>query len=135
MPDERMHEQSGLDRVRLDKWLWAARFFKTRSLAAEAITGGKVDVNDDRAKRARLLQVGDRVAVRHPPFETHVVVRAMSEHRGRAADAALLYEETPASRAVREALVAQLRAHPSTGPEQGRPTKKDRRIIDRWRGR
>jgi ribosome-associated heat shock protein Hsp15 len=135
MPDERMHEQSGLDRVRLDKWLWAARFFKTRSLAADAITGGKVDVNDDRAKRARLLQVGDRVTVRHPPFETHVVVRAVSEHRGRAADAALLYEETPVSRAAREALVAQLRAHPSTGAEQGRPTKKDRRIIDRWRGR
>jgi ribosome-associated heat shock protein Hsp15 len=135
MMDTKMDHASDLDRVRLDKWLWAARFFKTRSLAADAITGGKVDVNDEKVKRARLLQLGDRVSVRHPPFETHVVVRALSERRGRAADAALLYEETPASRAAREALAAQLRALPNTAQEKGRPTKKDRRILDRWRGR
>jgi ribosome-associated heat shock protein Hsp15 len=91
-------------------------------------------VNGERAKPARLLQVGDRVSVRHPPFETHVLVRVVSEHRGRAADAALLYEETPASRTAREALALQLRSLPSGG-DQGRPTKKDRRKLERWRGR
>jgi ribosome-associated heat shock protein Hsp15 len=130
-----MGDGSDLGRVRLDKWLWAARFFKTRSLAAEAINGGKVDVNDERAKRARPLQVGDRVSVRQPPFATHVVVRELSEHRGRAADAARLYEETPASRAARETLAAQMRALPAAPYESGRPTKKDRRILDRWRNR
>ncbi len=122
-------------RVRLDKWLWAARFFKTRSLAAEAIGGGKVDVNGDRAKRARPVQVGDRVSVRHPPFETHVVVLALSERRGRPADAARLYEETAASRTARETLAAQLRGMPRADFDTGRPTKKDRRTLDRWRGR
>jgi len=135
MRDSRVEEATDLERIRLDKWLWAARFFKTRSLAADAIAGGKVDVNGDHAKRARPLQIGDRITVRHPPFETHVIVQALSEHRGRAADAAKLYEETPASRAARETLVAQLRAMPSTSREQGRPTKRDRRILDRWRGR
>ncbi len=129
-----MDSKSDLGRVRLDKWLWAARLFKTRSIAADAVGGGKVDVNGERAKPARLLQVGDRVSVRHPPFETHLLVRVLSEHRGRAADAARLYEETPASRTAREALALQLRSLPS-GREQGRPTKKDRRTLERWRGR
>jgi len=130
-----MSDGSDPGRVRLDKWLWAARFFKTRSLAADAISGGKVDVNDERAKRARPLQVGDRVSVRQPPFETHIVVRALSEHRGRAADAARLYDETAASRTARETLAAQMRALPTMAYEAGRPTKKDRRLLDRWRGR
>ena len=134
MADKQMDLPSDLDRVRLDKWLWAARFFKTRSIAAEAVNGGKVDVNGERAKRARLLQVGDRVSVRHPPFETHVVVRVVSEHRGRAADAARLYEETPSSRAARETMALQLRSLPGAA-ERGRPTKKDRRVLERWRGR
>jgi ribosome-associated heat shock protein Hsp15 len=134
MKGKQIADSSDLDRVRLDKWLWAARFFKTRSVAAEAISGGKVDVNGERAKPARLLQVGDRVSVRHPPFETHVEVKQVSEHRGRAADAARLYEETPASRTAREKLVLQLRSFPSDG-DQGRPTKKDRRMLERWRGR
>jgi ribosome-associated heat shock protein Hsp15 len=69
-------------RVRLDKWLWAARFFKTRALASEAIGGGKVQVNGDRAKRARPLQVGDEVRVRLGPYEHLVVVKALSAHRG-----------------------------------------------------
>lgn len=129
-----MGDTTDLDRVRLDKWLWAARFFKTRSAAAEAIGGGKVDVNDEHVKRAKPLQVGDRVTIRQPPFEIHVVVRVLSEHRGGAADAARLYEETPASRAARETLAAQLRAMPRA-VDQGRPTKKDRRELDRWRGR
>jgi ribosome-associated heat shock protein Hsp15 len=135
MRDQEMDATSDPGRVRLDKWLWAARFFKTRSLAAEAIAGGKVDVNGQHAKRARALDVGDRVVVRHPPFETHVVVRELSERRGKAADAARLYEETAPSRAAREALAAQLRALPSASYEMGRPTKKDRRVLVRWRGR
>jgi ribosome-associated heat shock protein Hsp15 len=126
-------EDSG--RVRLDKWLWAARFFKTRTLAATAIAGGKVDVNGERAKRAKPLQVGDALRIRRPPFETHLVVRALSERRGRAADAELLFEETPASRAARDALAAQLRALPAPSFETGRPSKKDRREIARWRGK
>jgi ribosome-associated heat shock protein Hsp15 len=134
MIDKQMEHPSELGKIRLDKWLWAARFFKTRSVAADAISGGKVDVNGERAKRARLLQVGDRVSVRHPPFETHVVVRAVSEHRGRAADAARLYEETTASRTARDALALQLRSLPSAA-DTGRPTKKDRRVLERWRGR
>ena len=68
--------------VRLDKWLWAARFYKTRALAADAIDGGKVDVDGERARRSRLLAVGERVTVRKPPFEQHVIVRALSEQRG-----------------------------------------------------
>src|SRR5262245_38473882 len=102
-------EQDG-DRVRLDKWLWAARFFKTRSLAAEAIAGGKVQVNGDRAKRARPLQVGDEIWVRLGPFEHHVVVRALSARRGPASAAAELYEERPDSIAAREALALQLKS-------------------------
>lgn len=129
-----MDDSSDLGRTRLDKWLWAARFFKTRSSAADAITGGKVDVNGDHAKRARPLQVGDRVTVRHPPFVTEVVVRALSERRGPAVEAARLYEETQASRTAREALAAQIRSLP-TSYERGRPTKKDRRELDRWRRR
>jgi len=122
-------------RVRLDKWLWAARFFKTRTLAADAIAGGKVYVNGERAKRAKPLQVGDAVRIRRPPFETHLVVRALSERRGRSADAELLFEETPASRAARDALAAQLRALPAASFETGRPSKKDRRELARWRGK
>jgi ribosome-associated heat shock protein Hsp15 len=130
-----MDEAAEPGRVRLDKWLWAARFNKTRSLAAAAVAGGKVLVNGDRAKRGRRLNEGDSVTVRHPPFETHVVVRALSEHRGRAADAARLFTETPASHAAREGLAAQLRALPKPVFEEGRPTKKNRRTLDRWRGR
>jgi len=124
------------DRVRLDKWLWAARFFKTRSLAAEAIAGGKVQVNGDRAKRARPLQVGDEVRVRQGPYEFLVVVRAVAAQRGPAAMAAELYEERLESRAAREALALQLKTlHAAFVPEKGRPTKRDRREMERARGR
>jgi ribosome-associated heat shock protein Hsp15 len=123
-------------RVRLDKWLWAARFFKTRALASEAIGGGKVQVNGDRAKRARPLQVGDEVRVRLGPYEHLVVVKALSAHRGPAAVAAGLYEERPESLAAREAMALQLKTlHAAFVTEKGRPTKRDRREIDRLRGR
>ncbi len=123
-------------KVRLDKWLWAARFFKTRSLAAEAIAGGKVQVNGERVKRAKSLSVGDDVRIRQGPFEHQIVVRELSERRGPAAQAARLYEEKPASRATREAMALQLKSlHAAFVPERGRPTKKDRREIRRLKGR
>jgi ribosome-associated heat shock protein Hsp15 len=123
-------------RLRLDKWLWAARFFKTRSLAAEAIAGGKVDVNGDRAKRAKPLQVGDEVRVRIGPYEHHVVVRQLSARRGSASVAALLYEETTASREAREKLLIQMKSTRSLfGAEGGRPSKKERRDIARLKDR
>ena len=126
----------GRDKVRLDKWLWAARFFKTRALAAEAVEGGKVQVNGDRPKRARPLQVGDELRIRLGPYEHIVVVRALSDRRGPATQAAGLYEETIASRSAREALSIQLKTmHSLFGPEKGRPTKKDRREIERLKGR
>ena len=122
------------ERVRLDKWLWAARFYKTRALAADAIDGGKVEVNGERTRRSRLLGVGDSVRVRKRPFEQIVVVRGLSEQRGPAAAAATLYEETPDSRRAREETATQLRAMgPPVFREQGRPSKKERRDLDRWR--
>jgi ribosome-associated heat shock protein Hsp15 len=123
------------DRVRLDKWLWAARFFKTRALASEAIDGGKVDVNGQKAKRAKEVKAGDEVSIRQPPFETIVVVQAVSLHRGSATVAHGLYEETPASRAAREKLAAQIRAQPQVAWETGKPSKRDRREIERFRKR
>jgi ribosome-associated heat shock protein Hsp15 len=123
-------------KVRLDKWLWAARFYKTRSLAAEAIEGGKVQVNGDRVKRAKPLQVGDEVRIRQGPFEHQIVVSRLSDRRGPASEAAQLYQEKPASRAAREAMALQLKSlHAAFVPERGRPTKKDRREIRRFKGR
>ena len=126
----------GPEKVRLDKWLWAARFFKTRALAAEAVEGGKVEVNGDRPKRARPLQVGDELRIRLGPYEHIVTVRALSDRRGPATQAAGLYQETEASRSAREARALQLKSlHSLFGPEKGRPTKKDRREIERLKGR
>jgi ribosome-associated heat shock protein Hsp15 len=124
------------DKTRIDKWLWAARFYKTRSLAAEAIAGGKVQVNGERVKRAKQLQVGDEVRIRQGAYEYHIVVRELSQHRGPSAQAAGLYEEKPESRAARETRALQLKTlHAAFLPERGRPTKKDRREIRRFKGR
>ncbi|HEU4681524.1 MAG TPA: S4 domain-containing protein [Gemmatimonadales bacterium] len=123
-------------KVRLDKWLWAARFYKTRALAVEAIDGGKVQVNGERVKRAKPLQVGDEVRIRQGPYEHQIVVSRLSERRGPAPEAARLYEEKPASRAAREAMALQLKSlHAAFVPERGRPTKKDRREIEKLRRR
>lgn len=117
--------------IRLDKFLWAARFFKTRALSVEAIAGGRVAVNGERAKPAKQVHVGDRLAIRRPPFEHCVVVRALSERRGPAAEAQALYEETAESRAKRAAVAAELKA--MTAPVfKGRPTKKTRRDYEKW---
>jgi len=117
--------------MRLDKWLWAARFFKTRTLAAEAIAAGHVSVNSERAKPAKTLRPGDDVVVRKPPFEHAVVVKALSEQRGPAAIAAALFEETEESRARRTLLATQMKTVPA--PRfKGRPTKKTRRDYEKW---
>jgi len=132
MPSDSGAAPVPVQRVRLDKWLWAARFFKTRSLAAQAIDGGKIDVGGERAKRSRLVQVGDLVVVRRPPFEHHLVVRGLSELRGPARVATTLYEETAESRQARDRLAYQLKHAPTlTFTGGGRPTKRDRREIER----
>jgi ribosome-associated heat shock protein Hsp15 len=115
--------QDDSDRVRLDKWLWAARFYKTRSLATDAVSGGKVEVNGERAKPAKAVKADEHV----------LVVRQLGERRGPAAAAQALYEETQASQESRARLAAQLKMAPPTFvyEEKGRPTKKDRRDLSR----
>jgi ribosome-associated heat shock protein Hsp15 len=122
------------DRVRVDKWLWAARFYKTRSLATEAVNGGQVEVNGERAKPAKTVKPGDEVRVRLGPYEHILIVRDLAERRGPASVAQGLYEETPASRDARQRLAAQLAAAPAAFvyEEKGRPTKKDRRDLTRF---
>lgn len=123
-------------KVRLDKWLWAARFYKTRALAAEAIEGGKVEVDGVRVKRSRLIQPGDPIRLRLGPYEHAVTVLELSERRGPAAVAATLYAETPESRKAREELQFRLKAAaPQFAHDSGRPTKKQRRDIEKLRDR
>lgn len=118
--------------VRLDRWLWAARFFKTRALAAAAVAGGKVQVNGTRAKPAKQLQVGDGVRVRVGPYEWLVTVRALSERRGPPKVAQTLYEESTDGRAARERLAELHKIAPAPAYQgKGRPTKKERREIER----
>jgi len=126
---------AGPERARLDKWLWAARFFKTRSAATEAVTGGKVAVNGEHPKPARMVQAGNEIRLRLGPFEHVLVVTAVAERRGTAAQAARLFQETPASVAARERHAEQLRLAPHLEFEQGKPNKKDRRALDKLRGR
>lgn len=127
---------SGSDRIRIDRWIWAARFAKTRALAAAAIDGGKVEVNGERAKRARLVGPGDRVRIRQGAFEFRVEVRGVSERRGPAPAARALYEEEAESRAARDTLARQLKSAPAVFYDgKGRPSKKQRRDIDGFKSR
>ena len=125
------------ERVRIDKWLWAARFFKTRSLATEAVVGGKVEVNGERAKPTKPVQAGDEVRLRHGPYEYVLLVRGLAERRGPTSVAASLYQERAESRAARERVAEQLKLGAAAWAveEKGRPTKRDRRELDRFRGR
>jgi ribosome-associated heat shock protein Hsp15 len=124
------------DRVRLDKWLWAARFFKTRSLATEAVDGGKVDVNGARAKPAKLIGPGDEIRVRVGPQLFVVTVKDTAERRGPASVARELYDETPESVAARERAAEQHRLAATTFDfDEGRPSKKDRRELRKFKGR
>ena len=118
--------------ARMDRWLWAARFYKTRSQAAAAIEGGKVRLNDARPKTGAPVRVGDVVRVRSGPIERTVVVRGLGERRGTAAAAAKLYEETAESLDRRREREAQLKLMPETSFRgKGRPTKRQRRELDR----
>ena len=120
-----------MEPVRVDRWLWAARLVKTRALAVEAIKGGRVEVNGERAKPSKDVRPGDRVELSSGPLRRTVLVRATSVRRGPASEAALLYEETPESVAARERLAAERRLAGATGARGGpRPTKRDRRRID-----
>lgn len=122
------------DRLRLDKWLWAARFFKTRGLAADEIDKGRIQVNGLVAKASRELRAGDLVCIRQGPVERTVVVRALSTVRGPAPQAQQLYEETAESIAARLAAAEQRKtaAEPANAIEHGRPTKRDRRQLADW---
>jgi len=121
---------SGEPKLRIDKWLWAARFYRTRSLAATAVEAGQVRIDGERVKPARALRVGNLVTVRRAALVWDVEVTALAERRGSATDAALLYRETQASANAREAEVAKRRAAAAAGPRlDGRPTKRDRRKL------
>ena len=119
--------------LRIDKWLWAARFFKTRSLAADAVTGGKVKLNGERVKAAKTIRLDDELSIHIGPYEYLVRVLGLSGKRGPASEAALLYEESVSSKAAREALAARLSAQRvNDSHEKGRPTKRARRQIIRF---
>ncbi len=136
LPEGRDTEVLAQNRVRLDKWLWAARFFKTRALAAEAIDGGKVDVDGERARRSRSVQVGNEIRVRQGPLEWYLVVRGVADRRGSAQVARLLYDETEDGKRRRELVGEQLRRMPTAfSYGSGKPGKRDRRLLERFRQR
>ena len=125
---------TAVERVRIDKWLWAARFFKTRTAATEAVAGGHVKVNGERVKPSREVAVGERVEVRTSADSRAVDVRALADRRGSAAVARELYEETLESAAAREERRLEAKASRPPGADLGtRPTKRDRRRLDALR--
>ena len=126
-----------MEKLRIDKWLWAARFYKTRTLASEEIDKGRVHINGVAVKPAREVKAGDTVLVRIGPISRSVVVQGVSDKRGGAPQAALLFTETPESIHARLAAAEQRRLapEPALGHTQGRPTKRERRDTDRvWDG-
>jgi ribosome-associated heat shock protein Hsp15 len=125
-----------ITRVRMDKWLWAARFFKTRSLAARACELGRIESNGQGVKAAREVRVGDLLQVKNDSGDFQVEVLALSETRGPAPVAQTLYRETEASRELRLKLAEERKAMPRIETlREGKPSKRDRRKIDRLRGR
>jgi len=125
-----------MDGVRMDKWLWAARFFKTRSLASKACELGRIESNGQPAKAAREVRAGDTLRIRNKGGDFVVLVLGVSDMRGPAAVAQLLYRETEASREFRMKLAEERRMQPSLETtREGRPSKRDRRVIGRLRGR
>jgi ribosome-associated heat shock protein Hsp15 len=123
-----------VDSVRLDKWLWAARFFKSRTLAASAIEAGRVLVSDERAKPARLIKVGERLKISREQEKFELVVRGITEQRKSAPLARLLYEETPESMLARQTVAENRRFYSEPSQEiAGRPTKRNRRALERLR--
>lgn len=126
-----------MDCVRMDKWLWAARFFKTRSLAAKACELGRIESNQHVAKASRDVHVGDMLKVKNESGEFVVEVLGLSEVRGPAAVAQTMYRETPESKAARQQIVEAQKVLPvyERTWDSGRPTKRDRRVMNRFRGR
>jgi ribosome-associated heat shock protein Hsp15 len=120
-----------MDKLRIDKWLWAARFYKTRSLATDEIDKGRVRINALEVKPAKEVKVGDTVVLRQGPLTRTLLVRGISDKRGGAPQAQLLYEETQASLNLREQQAEQHKLEPANSQEHGRPTKRDRRSIDK----
>ncbi len=128
-----MNETHKTDKVRLDKWLWATRFFKTRPLAAEASMGGKVHVNRQRVKPGKVLCIGDELSIRRGHNLCVVIVCGLASRRGPASQASLLYEETEESRQGRAEIAEQQRVSGALHAQQkGRPTKRNRRTIIRY---
>lgn len=127
-------DDSGPHGVRLDKWLWAARFFKTRQLAHEAIAGGKIHLNGQRVKPGKEVGIGARLEISKDQLTWEIDVTALSSRRGPASQAALLYRETPESESRRHAELARRREQRELDlPYEGRPTKRDRRMIHRFK--
>ncbi len=124
-------EGTAHEQVRLDKWLWAARFFKTRQIAVDAVLAGHVEVNGERAKPAKAVRAGDQILIRKPPYSFQISVREVSEKRGSATIAQALYIESAESLTARLKLRDELREMPAP-VFKGRPTKKDRRIMERF---
>jgi len=120
-------------KFRIDKWLWAARFFKTRAIAVDAVESGKVLVNDLRIKPAKAIAIGDLACIRLGPYLFEVEILALSDKRGPATQAQKLYRETEEGRVKREALAAEIKAQPKPSELKGRPTKRDRRDIERFK--
>ncbi len=125
-----MTEDNG--KLRIDKWLWAARFFKTRALAVEAVESGKVMLNEARVKPAKTIAAGDRLDIRIGQYHFDVEVLALSGKRGPAAEAQKVYRERDESRERRAKIAANIKALPQPA-FKGRPTKRDRRVIERFR--
>ena len=117
-------------KVRIDKWLWAARFYRTRSLAAQAVEAGQIRIDGERVKPSQPVRAGARVVVRKQALAWDIEVTAIAERRGSATDAALLYRETPDSAAARERAVAERKAARSSAIVSARPTKRDRRRLE-----
>jgi ribosome-associated heat shock protein Hsp15 len=125
-----------MSRVRIDKWLWAARFFKTRALASRACELGRIESNGQQAKAAREVRAGDLLHVKNDSGDFQVEVLALSEMRGPAAVAQTLYRETEASREARLKLAEERKATPHfEASREGKPSKRDRRELGRLRGR
>ncbi|MBA3757153.1 MAG: RNA-binding S4 domain-containing protein [Nitrosomonas sp.] len=126
-----MQSNEIVEKYRIDKWLFAARFFKTRSLASDAVERGRVTLNDQRVKPAKVVSVGDMLAIRIGNVQYVIKVLALCNQRGSATQAQQLYSETDESRQQREMLAARMKAQPQPFFTKGRPTKRDRREIER----